>query len=145
MIEHFENFSIDMDGVGITVDMSRINGNLERAQKWLDTQVFMDMEPYMPKRDGIMRDLAQQRSKALAGTGVVVAAAGPYGRFQYMGKVMVDPVTGSPWARKGAKKVVTDRNLKYSNPAATAKWFETAKAANLEHWVNGVERIMGEG
>lgn len=145
MLEHFKDFSIDMEGVSIKVDMSRTNGNLDRAQRWLDTQIFKDMEPYMPKRDGIMRDLAQQRSNSVAGTGLVIAAAGPYGRFQYMGKVMVDPVTGSPWARKGAKKVVTDRDLKYSNPSATPRWFETAKDINLKKWVDGVRREFGGG
>lgn len=138
-IEHFESFSIVSDAVDIKVDMSRINGNLDKAQFWLDNQIMTDMLPYMPIDTGMLRDVTQIQSRALAGTGIVIAAAAPYGRFQYMGKVMVDPVTNSPWARKGAKKVVTDRPLKYSNPEATPQWFETAKQNNLTSWVNGVQ------
>ena len=138
-IEHFESFSIVSDAVDIKVDMSRINGNLDKAQFWLDNQIMTDMLPYMPIDTGMLRDVTQMQSRALAGTGIVIAAAAPYGRFQYMGKVMVDPVTNSPWARKGAKKVVTDRPLKYSNPEATPQWFETAKQNNLKSWVNGVQ------
>ena len=68
-----------------------------------------------------------------------------WGRFLYEGKVMVDPVTGSPWARKGAKKVVTERPLTYSNPKATPHWFDTAKDAHGIAWVKGVKQIAGGG
>ena len=67
------------------------------------------------------------------------------GRFLYEGKVMVDPVTGSPWAREGAKKVVTERSLTYSNPKATPHWFDTAKDAHGKTWVKGVKQIAGGG
>lgn len=58
------------------------------------------------------------------------------------GKVMVDPVTGSPWARQGAKKVLTDRPLKYThqfNPEAQARWFEVAKAQNQTVWMEKIK------
>ena len=63
----------------------------------------------------------------------------------YEGKVMVDEQTGSPWARPGAKKVVTDRDLKYSNPKATPHWFDTAKENHGESWVREVKKIAGGG
>lgn len=138
-IEHFESFSIVSDSVDIKVDMSRINGNLDKAQYWLDNQIMTDMLPYMPMDTGMLRATTQLQSRALAGTGVVIAAAAPYGRFQYMGKVMVDPETNSPWAKKGAKKVVTDKPLKYSNPDAVPMWFEKAKDIHGRSWVDGVQ------
>ena len=104
-----------------------------------------DMVPYMPHRDGTFVNLTRMRSSALQGTGKVVAGAPPQGRFLYEGKVMVDPVTGSPWARKGAKKVVTERPLTYSNPQATPHWFDTAKDAHGKSWIKGVKRIAGGG
>ena len=69
----------------------------------------------------------------------------PFGRFLYEGKVMVDTKTGSPWARPGAKKVVTDRDLKYSNPKATPHWFDTAKENHGDSWVRAVKKIAGGG
>ena len=62
-----------------------------------------------------------------------------------MGKVMIDPVPGSPFARPNIKKVVTDRDLKYGNPRATAKWFDTAKQYHGDNWVKGVKKRAGGG
>lgn len=37
----------------------------------------------------------------------------PYARYMYYGKLMVDPETGSSYAKKGHKKVLTDKDLVY--------------------------------
>ena len=74
-----------------------------------------------------------------------VVFPGPYARFLYGGLVMVDPVTRSPWARPGAKKVVTDRKLTFSQPGATDHWFDAAKAANIDYWLSEVKRRAGGG
>lgn len=142
---HFPGFSIVSGDIKADVSLSRFEKQFQEAQFWLDGQVMNDMVPYMPHRDGIFVNLTRMRSAALQGTGKVVAGAPPQGRFLYEGKVMVDPVTGSPWARKGAKKVVTERPLTYSNPKATPKWFDTAKEKHGKSWVKGVKRIAGGG
>lgn len=142
---HFPGFSIVSGDIKADVSPNRFEKQFQEAQFWLDGQVMNDMVPYMPHRDGIFINLTRLRSAALQGTGKVVAGAPPQGRFLYEGKVMVDPVTGSPWARKGAKKVVTERPLTYSNPKATPHWFDTAKDAHGKSWVKGVKRIAGGG
>ena len=142
---HFPGFSIVDSGIKIDVSLNRFEKQFQEAQYYLDGQVMNDMVPYMPHRDGIFVNLTRMRSAALQGTGKVVAGAPPQGRFLYEGKVMIDPVTGSPWARKGAKKVVTERPLTYSNPKATPHWFDTAKEAHGKAWVKGVKRIAGGG
>lgn len=142
---HFPGFSIVSGDIKADVSLNRFEKQFQKAQFWLDGQVMNDMVPYMPHRDGIFVNLTRMRSAALQGTGKVVAGAPPQGRFLYEGKVMVDPVTGSPWARKGAKKVVTERPLTYSNPKATPHWFDTAKDAHGKAWVKGVKRIAGGG
>lgn len=51
----------------------------------------------------------------------------PYARFQYHGKLMIDPNTGSSYAKKGVKKVYTNIPLKYqtaNNPLARSEWLE---------------------
>lgn len=141
----FPGFSIVSGDIKADVSLNRFEKQFQKAQFWLDGQVMNDMVPYMPHRDGIFVNLTRMRSAALQGTGKVVAGAPPQGRFLYEGKVMVDPVTGSPWARKGAKKVVTERPLTYSNPKATPHWFDTAKDAHGKSWVKGVKRIAGGG
>lgn len=142
---HFPGFSIVSGDIKTDVSLNRFEKQFQEAQYYLDGQVMNDMVPYMPHRDGIFVNLTRMRSAALQGTGKVVAGVPPQGRFLYEGKVMVDPVTGSPWARKGAKKVVTERPLTYSNPKATPHWFDTAKEAHGKAWVKGVKRIAGGG
>jgi hypothetical protein len=139
-IIHLPSFSYVSANINCNISFDRTNNNLDRAQQWLGDRVLEDCKPYMPLLTGAF----QQLSTVLSG-GREVLFPGPYGRFLYMGKVMVDPDTGSPWARAGAKKVVTDRDLTFSRPGATAMWFEAAKAANCDYWVKGVQRIANGG
>ena len=147
-IHHFEGFSVKRAGVDIKLDMSRVENNFNQAQYALDSAVMTSMVPFMPHRDGSFINKTRAESAAIAGTGEVVAAAGPEGRFLYQGKLMVDPVTKSAFARKGAKKVLTTQNLKFSknhNPKAQAHWFDAAKKKDKESWVRTVKNIAGGG
>ena len=131
--------------VNMHIDLGRFENQYHKAQYELDSTVMKDMVPYMPHDTGTFVNVTKAMSAALAGTGKVVAAAPPMGRFLYEGKVMVDPATNSPWARPGAKKVVTDRDLKYSNPKATPHWFDTAKEKHGKSWVKLVKKEAGGG
>ena len=141
-MDKFPDYRFDHDGVTIHVGMGRVNGNLTRAQIWLEQQIMNDMLPFMPLRTGDFQRRTRALNTIALGSGQVWAAAPPFGRFLFNAKVMVDPVTGSPWARKGAKKVLTDRDLTFSNPGATARWFDPVKAAQLHRWKAGVKKIM---
>lgn len=143
-IHHFKNFSVVTDSVSIEVDMKRLEDNFNRAQFALDSAIMTSMEPFMPRRDGQLIAVTKGMSAALAGTGKVVAAAPPYGRFLYEGKVMIGEKSRSPWAKKGEKKVVTGRNLTYSG-GGQAHWFNAAKAADVAEWEELVKRIAGGG
>lgn len=155
--KHFPSFSIVQGDVEIKVDMGRFEKQFQRAQYMLDSSIMNSMKPYMPHGAGMLVDNTVAQSGALAGTGVVIAAAPPYGRYLYEGKLMVDEKTGSPWARKGAKKVllgkysgkadVSERkpDLTYSNPKAQPHWFDVAKAKDGKNWVDTVKRIAGGG
>ena len=137
------NYEIRME-----IDLDRFERQYNKAQFGLDSMVMTDMVPYMPMQTGTFINVTKAMSAALAGSGLVVAAAPPMGRFLYEGKVMVDPETNSPWARKGAKKVVTERDLQYSknaHPKATDHWFDAAKKEHGEEWVNYVKRVAGGG
>lgn len=139
-IFHFPNISYVSAGLHVEIALKPYEEKFLAAQQWLGDRVLEDCRAVMPLLTGSL----QQRSYTAYG-GRQVIFPGPYARFLYGGMVMVDPDTGSPWARKGAKKVVTDRPLTYSNPEATAYWFDTAKTRNSEYWINGVkERIGGK-
>ncbi len=143
---HFPSFSMVAGDITVNISLNRFEKQFQEAQNWLDGQVFTDMEKYMPFRDGNMRNVSAIMSRSMQGTGRVIAGAPPYGRFLYEGKVMVDPVTGSPWARAGAKKVVTDRDLvfdKIAHPRATDHWFDAAKEQYVKSWAKGVKKRAG--
>ena len=142
---HFDGYSIVKGDIRVDISLDRFSKQFQDAQYWLDGQVMNDMVPYMPHRDGLFISNTRMQSASVQGTGKVYAAYGPQGRFLYEGKVMVDPETGSPWARPGAKKVVTDRDLTYSNPNATPHWFDTAKEKYGDTWVKEVNKIAGGG
>ena len=130
------------------IDLDRFERQYNKAQFGLDSMVMTDMVPYMPMQTGTFINVTKAMSAALAGSGKVVAAAPPMGRFLYEGKVMVDPETNSPWARKGAKKIVTEKDLQYkknAHPKATDHWFDAAKKAHGEEWVNYVKKVAGGG
>ena len=139
------NYKYSDKNVKMEVNLSRYEKQYEKAQFALDSMVMTSMEPYMPMNTGMFRNVTKAMSASLAGSGKVVAAAPPMGRFLYEGKVMVDEQTGSPWARPGAKKIVTDRDLTYSNPRATPHWFDTAKEKHGKSWVKAVKNIAGGG
>lgn len=128
--------------VSFSFDWSGFNQKIKRAQFALDNQIIIDMEPLMPMQTGTFIKLTKARAIAQAGSGLICAAAPPFGRFLYYGKVMVDPETGSPFARKGVKKVVTDQDLKFWRPGAVPKWFEAAKKAKGEQWTQLIANCL---
>lgn len=139
----FKDINVTGRHVRIKVDMSRFEKNFQDAQKWLDNQVMTSMLPFMPRVTGTFIDNTRAKSISLAGSGIVCAGYKPHGQFLYGGKVMVDPVTGSAWARKDAGKVLTNKPLTYSNPQATPQWFETAKRRDGDMWVREVKKRAG--
>lgn len=146
--KHFPSFSIVDGDVQIKVDLSRFERQFRDAQWQLDNAIMTSMIPFMPMETGNFIQRTRMISASMAGTGTVCAAAPPMGRFLYEGKVMVDELTGSTWARKGARKVVTDKALDFfkgANPQVTDHWFDAAKKADLKQWVSLVKKTAGGG
>lgn len=108
------------------------------AEHAIALQIAKDTEPYVPAR-----------TKSLANrtivTGDTVVYPGPYARFLYNGKLMIDPKTGSAWAPKGASKEVTGKDLNISQKVhskAQSHWFEASKAQNLPKWRRVAGRVI---
>lgn len=140
-----------MSGVTFTVDTKRFARDLKRidqrmrfagegAEHALAVQMAKDTDPYVPAR-----------TKSLANrvivSGDTIIYPGPYARFLYYGKLMIDPNTGSPWAPKGATKVVDPGGKKLDistavHSKAQSHWFEASKAQNLPKWRNVAGRAM---
>ena len=150
---HFKKLSIVHGDIRIDMDLKKYSGYAKRAQWWLGEQVLQSSRAVMPMRTGSL----QQRSHTEDG-GRQVIFPGPYARYLYMGKVMVDAVTGRgprkiPTGpneyvlrfRKGAKLRPTNRRLTYSRSEAVDHWFDAAKERDLQIWLDGVRDILLTG
>lgn len=127
-------FSLKLDAKAFKKDMDRVGQRMAaaspRAAHTLAVQMAKDTEPYAPAR-----------TKSLVNRVIVsddtIIYPGPYARFLYYGKLMIDPKTGSPFAPKGATKTVTGKDLNISKAVhskAQSHWFEASKAQNLAKW-----------
>lgn len=156
-IHHFKGFSVVDGDMKIKLNMDRFSRQYQEAQYLLDGMVMDGMVPFMPMISGDFINKTRARSSSMQGTGFVCAAAEPYGRFLYMGKTMVDELTGSPYARQYAKKVLVSQfsgrtaakeNLEYTrqaHPQAQAKWFDAAKRQYGATWIRKVKAQAGGG
>lgn len=119
------------------------NERYARAQKYVDSEVIRLCGPYVPFETGTL-----QRSALIAttiGSGEVIWNA-PYAKYLYYGNLMVSPTTGSSWAKKGERKVLTGRSLNYNGAPKRGKlWFERMKADHKQDILNGARRIVGGG
>lgn len=153
-MRHIEKLEYEFKykGKGITgvleLNLGRFEGQYSKAQYALDSMVMTSMIPYMPMQTGTFIQVTRGMSQAIAGSGYVVAAAPPMGRFLYKGKVMVGERSKSAFAAKGERKVVTDRRLQYSNhanPEAQDHWFDAAKSAHGKAWIKKTKQLAGGG
>lgn len=140
-----------MAGVKFTLDSQKFKKDMERlnrkirwagsgAEHAVSIQIAKDTEPYVPAR-----------AKSLSNRTIVhegtIIYPGPYARFLYYGKLLIDPDTGSTWAPKGASKVIDPggRELdikKKVHSKAQSHWFEASKAQNLPKWRRVAGKVM---
>lgn len=156
-IHHFKDYSVVDGRLRFELDMSRFEDQYNRAQFKLDSAVMTSMVPFMPMQTGTFINVTRAMSASMAGSGRVMAAAPPHGRFLYKGLTMVDELTGSPWARAGSEKVLVSQfggataareELVFSkgaHPQAQAEWFEPAKKRDKNMWLSLVKSTAGGG
>lgn len=121
-------FSVYTDGMDAVKEA--IAKGCSRAEHVLAVQVKKDTEPFVPMLNGGLRG----KTKVI---GNLIVYEGPYARYLYYGKLYVDPLTGSPYAREGVTKVpaVPEKDLIFHKPGTCSHWFEASKAQNMEKWV----------
>jgi hypothetical protein len=111
------------------------------VQKFIDSEVIRLMAPYTPRQNNILIDSATIGTRIGSGE---VNQTTPYARYHYYGKLMVSSITGSAWASRGEKKVLTDIDLKYNGaPMRGPFWFDRMKADKKEDILNGARKLAG--
>ena len=141
-------FSVHTEGLESIKD--RLMQASSEAEHILAVQIRKDTSPYVPALTGSLdtRTRIEGFSDAGLGPGTggsMIVYPGPYARYLYYWKLMVDPTTGSSYAPKGGTKVVTDKNLVFSksmHAQAQSHWFEASKAQNLEKWVRVADKAV---
>jgi hypothetical protein len=128
-------FSVQADGMDAVKEA--ISKGCDCAEHVLAVQVAKDTAPFVPMLTGSLRT----RTKV---TGNTVIYPGPYARYLYYGKLYVDPLTGSSYARKGVTKVpaVPEKDLIFHRTGTCSHWFEASKAQNMEKWVRVAEKAV---
>ncbi|QHQ61388.1 hypothetical protein Ana3638_11900 [Anaerocolumna sedimenticola] len=112
-----------------------------KVQKFIDSEVIRFMVPYTPRQNNILIDSATLGT--VIGSGEINQNT-PYSRYHYYGKLMVSPATGSAWAKKGEKKVLTNIDLKYNGaPMRGPFWFERMKADKKKDILDGARKLAG--
>lgn len=100
---------------------ARYGAYLDQAQRFLDSSVLRDSDPYVPMRTGNLARSGQRGTRI--GSGQVRYTA-PYARKQYY----LYPVKSTG-----------------KHPKASMQWFEKAKAVKKYDWISGAKRIGGRG
>lgn len=121
----------DLSGIGLM-----LRNASDKAQTAVAIQAQKDTSPYVPALTGSL----DQRTRVEENQ---IIYPGPYARYLYYGKLMVDPATGSSYAPKGTTKVLTDKNLVFNkamHSQAQDHWFEASKAENMDKWL----RVAGK-
>lgn len=129
-------FSVRTEGLEAVRD--RLAEECTKAEHTVALQIRKDTSPHVPALTGSL----DKRTRV---DGSEVIYPGPYARYLYYGKLMVDPETGSSYAPKGTTKVLTDKNLVFNkamHTQAQSHWFEASKAENLEKWVRVADKAV---
>lgn len=142
---------IKVYNTGLKALIARLINAGTKAEHTVAVQAAKDTEKYVPMRTGSQR----QRTRV---KGNQIIYPGPYARYLYYGKYMVDAQTGKgPMHffdkkgnehikyRKGSHLVPTERNLVYHEPGTRSHWFEYSKSQNLEKWLRVAEKAVKDG
>lgn len=124
------NIKIDNNAVKM-----RIEAASEKATAVLAQQALADCNEFCPEDQGVLISSSQTHSDFKRG---LLVWSTPYARYLYHGVLMVDSKTGSPWARKGDRKILTARELEYHKKHKSSTpcklWCEKARETYNEDW-----------
>lgn len=94
-----------------TILRARGLGDDPAAQRFLANEVARLSDPYVPMAPGSGAHMKNRYD--IEPDGSAITYHGPYAHFQHEGMVMVGRESGSPWAKSGEEKVVTERALSH--------------------------------
>lgn len=124
---------------------------MDIAQDALDSQVWQDIQKYMPKDKNALIAGTDILNKATRGEVYLYPPDSDYGHYQYEGEKYVDPKYGVSafysedygyWSRPGIEKVPSGELLFYQRPEAEAHWDEKAHSEHGKEWIAVARRVF---
>ena len=103
------------------------------------------MVPYIPYITGTTAETVQISSEPMCG---IIEFLAPQAHYLWEAKLMVDPNTGSSWAKKDVRKVYTNIQLDLSHnnhPKATDHWNEAANETQLPKLIDAMQDNINMG
>lgn len=110
-----------------------------RVIRYATTRADALMMPFIPGGSG--GQLAKLKAYPKANE---IKYISPYAKYQYYGKLMLAK-NGSSWAKKGEKKVLTSRNLKYHTSGTGPKWDKMMMQRRGNELIKDVENYTKSG
>ena len=112
----------------LKLNLGKFKQATEKARLELAKIIVKDTKQFVP------HDKGKLEKAEIVNNGRQIIYSTPYARFLWYGKLMLEP-NGSSWARKGEKKHVVNKDLKFNqsvNPYAGKYWFLRAKNKYLD-------------
>lgn len=124
-------------GINVKVDISpeKIAKNKldNKFMLFCHDTIFKLCKQYVPEDSGVLAEANVEVTKDY------VHYKSPYAKYQYYGKVVTDE-RGRTWVRQDEqKKVVTNRDLKYTKPTASKEWEKTMMSARGKDLMKALE------
>ncbi len=101
--------------------------------------------PYTPMETGITAESVKIRGES--GNGEIEYLQ-PNAHYLYKGELMIDPATGSAYARAGAKKVYAGKELnisKANHPLASKEWDKAAEPTQKPKLIKAMQGYIDSG
>lgn len=114
-----------------------------RVQEYIDEFILYRSEPYLPGKH--IHDSGVISTNI--GDGLVIWDS-PDARFLFEGKLMVDPETLSPYARRGVQKILDpqNRDLEYHGGGFRGKdWVNRMLEDEQDDLLKGIQNIINGG
>ena len=106
------------------------------ANEW-----WKDITPFAPMETGTLFESVEIRPKE-------IEYFAPYAHYLYRGELMVDPDTGSSYARQGVKKIYAGTPLNISkqrHPLATKEWDKAAEPTQKPKLIDAMQKYIDSG
>lgn len=138
-------------------DISKSRVGNQAVALFLANEAKRLMNPYVPAQhmdlSKNIRVYTENNNGKMIG---VVEYMSPYAHYQFIGKLYVDPKTGTAcftngedllWSRPGVSKVPSKRKLEYStfrHPLATSRWDKAMLVARKSELQDSLEKYINK-